>query len=923
VAVVLGPRDPAALASFVAGVSTPGSPTYGDYLAPGQFGPRFGAAPQTIAAVSGALRAAGLDPGPPAADDLAVPVTATAPALAAALRIGFASYSLPGGRVAFANTARPELPAAVAADVLDVIGLQTLTRPRALGVAAATGSLPAGRSQASPGALAPVACGAAATAAASQQGYTIDQIAEGYDLDPFYSAADEGSGTTVGVYELEPDLPSDIAAYESCFGVTTTVDYLPVDGGAGTGAGTGEAAIDIENVIGIAPQSRIEVFQGPTTGSGPLDTYIAMADADISQVNTTSWGLCEPDMLAGDANAIADETPVFEQMVAQGQTLYAAAGDDGAEDCLEDPGSRDQASLAVDDPGSQTQVTSVGGTSLVDSYTAGAPRVNDPTPLGVPPGTPPPFQTVWNEATVGAGAGGGGVSAVHAMPSYQSAAPAALNVLNADSSGAACGAPAGLYCREVPDVSGPADPASGTVIYCTDDGTPGTLCQGGTATGSPWESTGGTSAAAPFWAGLTALINSDAGAGCGVPATFGEINSLLYAIAGGSGYAAALTDIKSPPAGFPSDNDYTGGHAGLYPVGTGYDMATGLGTPLAGGPDGLADQLCALRAPVTQAPVVSSLSPTGGPAAAGTAVTIDGAFFVPGASVSVGGTPASAVQVVSFNQIVAVLPAGSGAEPVTVTTAHGVSNAQTYTYPTPPPPAPAPVVPAQPAPAAPSNPSPAGSPPASGAAPPATASAGRSGPGAAQLLLACTGAKLAITDVVDEAGHVEITGATEASLAGRRVRILFGAKRTPLAGATVASSGLFSVAEPLPRASLRAGARYQAVIGSLASAGASLSRRLVLDPPRAADRAVTLTGSVVGPLASPPAPVLVSESTSCAARRTVASVRPSAAGRFTVRLTEPAGVRAVLYRLETRVRGSRRSRSTVSASSLLEPVALG
>ena len=73
---------------------------------------------------------------------------------------------------------------------------------------------------------------------------------------------------------------------------------------------------------------------------------------------------------------------------------------------------------------------------------------------------------------------------------------------------------------------------------------------------------------------------------------------------------AALTDI-APPAtsGAPTGNDYGNHEGGLYPVGVGYDMATGLGTPLAAGPGGLADQLCAMRAPVTQAPRLSSLTP--------------------------------------------------------------------------------------------------------------------------------------------------------------------------------------------------------------------------------------------------------------------------------------------------------------------------
>jgi Pro-kumamolisin, activation domain/IPT/TIG domain/Subtilase family len=935
--VVLAPRDQAALTRFVDAVSTPGSPTYGEYLAPGEFGPRFGASAETIGAVDGALRTAGLEVGPASSNGLTIPVSGTASAVGAALHIGFARYTLPGGRNAFANTSQPRLAADVAGAVRDVVGLQTTTRPAALGLAEAASTQPSAAAgvtrrsadsaiepsadAVSPDGLGPAPCAAASGEATVQGAYTLDAFAEGYGLDPFYADADSGAGTTVGIYELEPDLPSDIAAFETCFGANTAVEDIPIDGGAGTGAGSGEAAIDIEGVIGVAPQSRIEVFEGPDTGTGPLDVYVAMADDDTSQVNTTSWGLCEQDMLLGDPNAISDETPVFQQMVAQGQTLYAATGDDGSEGCTGDLGTHSNNSLAVNDPASQPTVTGVGGTSLVATYTAGGrPVAVDPTPLGMPP-----LQTAWNESALGAGAGGGGISTQHAMPGYQAGAPVGLNVLNANSSAAPCGAPAGGACREVPDVSATADPVGGGEIYCTDDGTPGTLCQEGNTAASKWEAVGGTSAAAPFWAGLTALINSDPGDGCAVPGTFGLINPLLYTIAAGPNHAGALTDITLPSAvGAPTDNDYRGLHGGLFPVGAGYDMATGLGTPLAGGPDGLAHQLCALRAPVTQSPTLSSVSPAGGPSAAGTAVTLDGVGFVPGATVTVGGSPATGVQVLSFNQIAAVLPAGNGAEQVTVTTPHGTSGPLTFTYAPAPPPSQS-ASPTPTTPATPTTPGGGGSPPAkTSPTAPAGKTATRSGASPATLVLTCTRTRLAITDVVEGPADVRVTGAAPTGLHGRKVRIFFGARHAEVGVATVAANGLFDTRVPLPPASVRAGraARYEAKLGSLESAALPLTRRVVLDPPTETGGRITLTGRVVGPLAKPAALIVVRESTSCAAGTPVASIRPGASGRFTLKLAEPARARAALFRLGTRVRRTPRSSSATATASLLEPVGL-
>ncbi|HEX4110594.1 MAG TPA: protease pro-enzyme activation domain-containing protein [Solirubrobacteraceae bacterium] len=664
VSVVLAPRDPAALASFLHAVSTPGSPQYGHYLAPGQFGPRFGASAHTIASVSAALHGAGLSPGTPTANDLSIPVRGDAAQVSSALHVQFARYRLPGGRIGFANTAAPTLPASATAGVRDVVGLQSLYEPSAVG-------LQAGPARASPLVSGgPVACAQAGALPADGFGYTIDQLAEGYDLDPLYSSGDLGAGTTVGIYELETNLTSDITTFDACFRIDPSIGYIPVDGGASASAsGDGEAALDIEEVAGLAPAANIQVFQGPNGGVGPFDLLQAMADQDTSQINTTSWGECEQDMLLGDPNEITAEEIVFDEMAIQGQTMYAASGDGGSEDCQDvqiNP-NPNQNAIAVEDPASQQLVTGVGGTSLASAFNAGRPTGQDAAPLTIPP-----FQSAWNNAAANdgasGGASGGGISVAQQMPGYQAAAPASLDVINSSSSGQPCGAPAGGYCREVPDVSADADPRTGYSLYWTSTG----------PNGSEWGLYGGTSGAAPFWAGMTALIDADNAGGCTVPGTFGEINVLLYDIAAGPSAADALTDIGSAPAGFPSNNDYPLGASGGYPVGPEYDMVTGLGTPLAGGARGLAAQLCTLRGPVTSLPVLTTVSPTTGPP--GTAVTIDGIGLIPGATVSVGGIPAVDVHVISFNQLSATIPAGSGVQPISVTTANGTGNAINYHY---------------------------------------------------------------------------------------------------------------------------------------------------------------------------------------------------------------------------------------------------
>ena len=98
--------------------------------------------------------------------------------------------------------------------------------------------------------------------------YTADQLASAYNFSGLYRAGDEGAGVTVALVEFEPNLPSDISAYQACYGTNTNVNYIPVDGGAGSGPGSGEAAVDIEDIIGLAPKATIDVFQAhPGHGS--------------------------------------------------------------------------------------------------------------------------------------------------------------------------------------------------------------------------------------------------------------------------------------------------------------------------------------------------------------------------------------------------------------------------------------------------------------------------------------------------------------------------------------------------------------------------------------------------------------------------------------------------------------------------------
>ncbi|HEX3514426.1 MAG TPA: protease pro-enzyme activation domain-containing protein, partial [Trebonia sp.] len=535
--VVLAPSSAVALQDYAANVSSPGNPLYHHYLTPDQFTAMFGATASAVSTVEASLRADGLTPGPLSANHLTLPVTATAKQFAGAFSLGFDRYQLSGGRVAFANTTAPLFPGAAAQYVSAVVGLDTLSTPQPIGPSQIAKRLATG---ASPHVVTggPQPCSTIAGPAASAGVYTADQLASAYNFSGLYQAGDEGAGVTVALVEFEPNLTSDISAYQACYNTDTTVNYVPVDGGAGSGPGGGEAAADIEDIIGLAPKATIDVYQAPqATANGItetelLDEYNAVMHSG-AQVISTSWGTCEAGI---DSQLVIAENTIFEEAATQGQSVFAASGDDGSTDC-------GTSALSVDDPGSQPYVTSVGGTDLTS--------------------TSPAAQTAWNAnptSTLPGGAGGGGISAFNPMPAYQSSAPAALNVINSGSSGSPCAAGSGSYCREVPDVSANAELEHGYVIYYD-----GVDVNGG------WAVAGGTSLAAPLWAAFAAL--TDASSTCAGKA-IGFANPLLYRAAA-TNYAADFSDITS------GNNDYTpdGYTGGLYPAGTGYDMATGLGTP--------------------------------------------------------------------------------------------------------------------------------------------------------------------------------------------------------------------------------------------------------------------------------------------------------------------------------------------------------
>jgi subtilase family serine protease len=482
-AVALAPRDPAGLAAYARAVATPGSARYRDYLSVRQFAGRFAPSAAQVAAVRASLAADGLAPGRISANGLTLPITARAGTVESAFATSLRRFVLPDGQTGSANTARPSIDPGVAGLVQAIVGLDTLapTVPHIVVSHARHATAHAGSA-----ATAGSGCSAARAEASSQASYTTSQIADRYHLSDVYAAGIQGSHVTVAVYELEPFSSADVAAFQSCFHSRSVVSTVSVDGRAGSGPGSGEAAMDVEDVIGLAPRADVRVYEGPASGAGAYDTYARIVSDNVAQVVTTSWGLCEADQGPGTAAA---ESTLFQEAAAQGQTILASSGDLGSDDCSDHH-------QAVDDPASQPWVTGVGASSIH-----------------------PDGETVWDN---GYGATGGGVSQVWRRPAYQAAAARPQSAIG-------CGA-AGTTCREVPDVSANGDPNTGYVIYY----------------GGRWNTMGGTSISTPTWAALTALADSSpACAGRSV----GFANPALYKLAA-SAYPANFGDVTRGANGY-------------------------------------------------------------------------------------------------------------------------------------------------------------------------------------------------------------------------------------------------------------------------------------------------------------------------------------------------------------------------------------
>jgi kumamolisin len=345
-----------------------------------------------------------------------------------------------------------------------------------------------------------------AVARAASASFTPPQLARLYD----FPTGVDGKGQCIAIIELGGGFkPADISAYFSGLKLPVpSVKAIGVDGGrnrpSNANSADGEVMLDIEVAAAVAPKAKIAVYFAPNTNQGFLDAITTAVHDNVNKpsVISISWGSAESNWTA---QAMTQFDQEFQAAAAMGVTVCCAAGDNGSADGVGD------GKPHVDFPASSPFALGCGGTRV----SAAGNAIRD--------------EVVWNE-NAKTSATGGGVSGFFALPAYQKSAKVPP-IAGGKKTG-----------RGVPDVAGDADPNSGYRVRV--DGKSMVI--------------GGTSAVAPLWAGLIALLNQKLGK------PVGYLNPLLYGSLVGRG---AFRDVVS-------------GSNGSYAARPGWDACTGWGSPI-------------------------------------------------------------------------------------------------------------------------------------------------------------------------------------------------------------------------------------------------------------------------------------------------------------------------------------------------------
>jgi hypothetical protein len=350
----------------------------------------------------------------------------------------------------------------------------------------------------------------------------------------------DGTGQVLGLIEIGPYRLGSVFTYFNSIGQAINVPIINVassgvdgvcdvtDPGGGV-CDDGEEAIDIEQIISMAPNaSALIVYEAYTSSSSAINAYAQAASDNLAKSLSISFGW------GGTPSSESGYEQIFQELAAQGQSSFVASGDAGSN------------SGGSGYPGNSPNITDAGGTDLVTAGPGGA----------------------WQSETGWVGSGGGWNTqspVPTGSPNFLWDQSTAINSTNN-------GDPS---YRNIPDVSAQAD----TVDY---------FCANYSCGG-----VGGTSLAAPRWAGFVALINQQAASNAtstGSNMPLGFLNPLIYPMgtADGATYGNVFHDITSgsnasdsnPPltCTAPAYGCLSSGLQG-FNAEPGLDFVTGWGTP--------------------------------------------------------------------------------------------------------------------------------------------------------------------------------------------------------------------------------------------------------------------------------------------------------------------------------------------------------
>lgn len=540
------PSQQSALNALLAAQQTPGNSEYHKWLTPEQFAARFGANGADIQKIVSWLQNQGFSDVEVARGRNAISFSGTAQQVETTFGTTLHGFSV-NGAAHYANLTDPVLPAALQGIVEGIRGLNNfhpkphLVRRRAGFQSHFTSSI-TGSTFLTPGDFATI-----------------------YDIDPVYNSGIDGSGVTIAVAGQSDIQLSDIEAFRSAAGLPPSDPTVVLGGTTDPGTNSGdesESDLDLEWAGAIAKNAKI-VFVNST------DTFTSVSYAiqnNLADVLVVTYGACESSIGSATANSMNDE---FQQANAQGMTIVAASGDDGAADCDEGPANGNPPAaasqgLAVDFPASSPYVTGVGGTEFNESGGSyWQPQSSTDIVSSALSYIP---EVAWNDSNANGflSATGGGASMYFAKPSWQ----------------AGTGVPSD-GARDVPDISFSASPDHDGYLICSADEDDPSKGVGGKCTSGFRDSQtyldpiGGTSASVPGLAGVVALLDQQLGG------RQGNIDAKLYSVASVSTDAfhditqgSNIVNCKQNSPNCPVTAPFQLGYA----AGTGYDQATGLGS---------------------------------------------------------------------------------------------------------------------------------------------------------------------------------------------------------------------------------------------------------------------------------------------------------------------------------------------------------